>query len=458
MIRNIIARLEQFEGRAENETVVQDLNSMLPGMLLEQVAAIFLENINVFVMGFISTAAIAGVGQVNTLNNVLMNLFQAFAIGGTVIVSQHAGAGRNRQAANSAFSALLLGSAVSILITIGIYLFRSPLILLLFGDAEEEVIQNSIAYFNFTALTPPLWFLYFQCCGFMRGAGDTRRPMLISIALNVTSMILNLVFSLGMDLGVTGAALSYLLSVGLAAGISLAMVLRKSFLFRPRRPDSQLSPDIKRIGRISFPSAAENIMFNGSKLVIQIFVAGMGTTMISANSVFNSVNSIFNVPFMALYYLVVPVVSHCAGCGDREKTSHALQYVFRRGFVWSLPIAAAHLLLSVPGSYLFSRDTAVIKIAAVMLAIYAVAALFQNGSYILPNGFKTVGDANFSMVVSSVTAWIIRVFGTWFLGVRLGWGAYAIAVTQLLDIAVRSVIYQVRFRHGTWLKEFSPVK
>ena len=192
----------------------------------------------------------------------------------------------------------------------------------------------------------------------MRGAGDTRRPMLISIALNVTSMILNLVFSLGMDLGVTGAALSYLLSVGLAAGISLAMVLRKSFLFRPRRPDSQLSPDIKRIGRISFPSAAENIMFNGSKLVIQIFVAGMGTTMISANSVFNSVNSIFNVPFMALYYLVVPVVSHCAGCGDREKTSHALQYVFRRGFVWSRPIAAAH----------------------VMLAIYAVAALFQNGS------------------------------------------------------------------------------
>ena len=93
-----------------------------------------------------------------------------------------------------------------------------------------------------------------------------------------------------------------------------------------------------------------------------------------------------------------------------------------------------------------------------MLAIYAVAALFQNGSYILPNGFKTVGDANFSMVVSSVTAWIIRVFGTWFLGGRLGWGAYAIAVTQLLDIAVRSVIYQVRFRHGTWLKEFSPVK
>lgn len=108
-------RVECLEG---NEDTARELRAMLPGMLVEQVAAVFLELVNVFVSGFFSTAAMAGVGQINTVNSVLMNLFQAFAIGGTAIVSRHAGAARRKDAAESAFSALLLGVTVSIALTI----------------------------------------------------------------------------------------------------------------------------------------------------------------------------------------------------------------------------------------------------------------------------------------------------------------------------------------------------
>ena len=102
MATSLRARLNQFEGLAENQSAAQDLRKMLPGMLVEQVAAILLENVNVFVTGFISTAAIAGVGQINTVNSVLMNLFQAFAIGGTVLVAQNAGASRKKDASHAA--------------------------------------------------------------------------------------------------------------------------------------------------------------------------------------------------------------------------------------------------------------------------------------------------------------------------------------------------------------------
>ena len=154
---------------------------------------------------------------------------------------------------------------------------------------------------------------------------------------------------------------------------------------------------------------------------------------------------------MALYYLTIPVISRCAGEQDREKVNNALRYISRKTLVWSIPVALAHVLLSVPGAYIFSRDPEVIRIGAGMLAIYAVFALFQNGSFILPNGFKSVGDAKFAMVLSSATAWIIRVLGTWFLGVKLGWGAYAIALTQGVDSAVRACVYTIRYKQGTWL-------
>lgn len=448
-------KLDAFEGLAENESAAADLRGMLPGMLVEQVAAIFLENINVFVMGFISTAAIAGVGQINTLNSVLMNLFQAFAIGGTVLVAQHAGASRNREASQSAFSALVLGMAVSTLVTALIYLFHGEIVRLLFGSAASDVVENSILYFRYTALTPPLWFLYFQCCGFMRGAGDTSRPMAISIVLNVVSLLLNLIFSLGMHMGVQGAALSYLISVAVAAAASLAMVLRPDFAFRPSMGGAFSWGTLRRIAGIAVPSSIENLMFNGSRIIIQIFLAGMGKAMISANSVFTSVNGILNVPCMALYYLTVPVVSRYAGEGDPERVTRTLQYMVRKTLIWSIPVAAGHLVLAYPLSYLFSRDQEVIGIAVGMLAVYAVFAAMQHGSFILPNGFKAVGDARFAMVVSSATAWIIRVLGTWLLGVHLGWGAYAIALTQGIDSALRAVIYYVRYKRGTWLRYMS---
>lgn len=452
MIKKWHEALLRYEGQAENPAAAADLKNMMPGMLVEQIAAILLENINIFVMGFISTAAIAGVGQINTINSVLMNLFQAFAIGGTVLVGQYVGARKNRAASGAAFSALMLGGIVSLLITAGVWLFRENIVVFLFGQAEADVIENSLAYFKYTALTPPLWFLYFQCCGFMRSAGDTRRPMYVSIVLNVSSMVFNLLFALGMQLGVTGSALAYLISVGIAAALSLTMVLRKSFAFRPTKASGRvMADDLCKISGVAFPSSAENLMFNGSRIILQIFLAGMGKAMISANSVFNSVNGIFNVPVMALYYLTIPVISRCAGEQDREKVNNALRFISRKTLVWSIPVALAHILLGVPGAYIFTRDPAVIRIGAGMLAIYAIFALCQNGSFILPNGFKAVGDAKFAMVVSSFTAWAIRVLGTWILGVKLGWGAYAIALTQGIDSAVRAYVYMIRYRRETWL-------
>lgn len=285
----------------------------------------------------------------------------------------------------------------------------------------------------------------------MRGAGDTRRPMVVSVALNALSLILNMVFSLGLGMGVRGAALSYLLSVAAAAAASLAMVLRTGFAFRPSMDRGDFSwRALERIAAIAFPSAVENLMFNGSRIIIQIFLAGMGAAMISANSVFNSVNGILNVPCMALYYLTVPVVSRYAG--DRKQAAGALRYMARKTQIWSIPVALGHLVLGYPLSYLFSRDPEVLYIAAGMLAAYAVFAAMQHGSFILPNGFKAVGDANFAMVISSLTAWIIRVGGTWLLGVRFGWGAYAIALTQGLDSAFRALVYYARYKSGTWLR------
>ena len=70
--------------------VRRDMRVMLPGMLIEQVAATLLDNINIVVMGFIGNEATAGVSQVSTINNTMMIVVQFFAMGGTALVAQAA--------------------------------------------------------------------------------------------------------------------------------------------------------------------------------------------------------------------------------------------------------------------------------------------------------------------------------------------------------------------------------
>ena len=438
--------------KTEETMIREELQMMLPGMIAEQVAAVLLDNINVIVMGFIGRAALAGVSQISTVNNTLMIVFQSFALGGTALAARCAGAKKKEEASRVAGSALALGTGLGILVTLLLFAFRGQVVRLLFGAAEKDVIENSLRYFRWTLFAPPLWFLYFQCCGFMRSSGDTKRPMFVSIFINILSMALNLILTFGMKMGVTGSALSYVLSVLGGAMLALFLVFQKSFYMRPKLcAEGKLFLRIKEISGIGLPSAVENFAFNGTKLVVQVFIAGMGTVVISANQVFNSASGLLMIPFLSVNALTMPLLGRCIGRGNKKTIRRGLLYLYEEARFAAIWTGAAHLLLAFPAAYLFSRDLQVLPAAVQMIMIYGLFALFMPGCFILPNGFKAAGDARYPMVYSSLSAWIIRVIGMWILGVKLGWGIYAIVITQGVDHISRCLAYRRRFAGDKWL-------
>lgn len=435
--------------------VRRDMRVMLPGMLIEQVAATLLDNINIVVMGFIGNEATAGVSQVSTINNTMMIVVQFFAMGGTALVAQAAGAGDSREGRRVAGDAIALGTVLSLAAALLLFLLRVPLINLMFGAAEDSVVANSLMYYQFTSLAPPLWFIYFQCCGFMRSCGDTKRPMAVSIVTNVLSIALNLLLTFALDLGIRGSAMSYLFSVAGGATLALALVVRPGFVMRPvLKADGSTASRMRSIASIGLPSSVENFMFNGTKLVIQVFIAGMGTTVISANQVFNSASNIMLIPFMSVNYLTTPVVGRCAGREGVSGLTDCLQYLHDRARTVAIFTGLAHIALALPAAYIFSRDSATVRLAVQMLVIYSLFSPFMPGCFIFPNGFKAVGDARYPMYYSTLSAWFVRVCGTWLMGVMLGWGTTAIVLTQGLDHISRCIAYTRRFKSGRWLEGF----
>ena len=66
--------------------------SLYPSILVEQTSSALLGIVNTIVMGMVSTAALAGVGQINSLNTVIFQFFNSLSLGGTVMVAQGMGA------------------------------------------------------------------------------------------------------------------------------------------------------------------------------------------------------------------------------------------------------------------------------------------------------------------------------------------------------------------------------
>ena len=225
---------------SEDRELMAQQKRLYPAVFVDQTSAMLLGLVNVAVTGTISSAALAGVGQVNTINNVIVYFFNNYAMGGNVMVAQNIGAGNSKGVKKSASQSLVLGLLFSLMVTAVIFLGRVPLLYALYGAAEADVMRYSIEYFTISVLATPMWFVYYQCVGVFRSAGDTRTPMKIGILMNAINIVLSYLFVIVMDLGPAGAGYSMIAAVSAAAVMGLVKIfsptsrvcIRGEFSFR----------------------------------------------------------------------------------------------------------------------------------------------------------------------------------------------------------------------------------
>ena len=123
-------------------------------------------------------------------------------------------------------------------------IFCKPLLRLVFGAVEEDVMNGAVRYFLITVIAYPFLALFDVGAAFYRAGGNFRFPMMISVISNTMNIAGNAILIFGLGMGVAGAALSILFSRIFAAGIVLfylrkpqqVIVLRDYFKIRPDMP------------------------------------------------------------------------------------------------------------------------------------------------------------------------------------------------------------------------------
>ena len=143
-----------------------------------------------------------------------------FAMAATTLVGQGLGAKDKRRAEGDGYLAFYIGMVLMLVMGIAFILFARPLVS--FFTDEPEVIEMAVTPLRLIGIVQPFLAAAMIFAGALRGAGETRAPMLVNgINVWVVRVPLTLLFTQVFTWGLTGAWIA----------MSIDLVIRGSLLF-----------------------------------------------------------------------------------------------------------------------------------------------------------------------------------------------------------------------------------
>lgn len=428
---------------------------LLIPLIIEQMLNSLMGMVDTLMVSRVGAEAISAVSLVDSINNLVLQVFAAMAAGAAIICSQYLGR-KDEKGCNDAAKQIVLTVVVisSVIMIIGVG-FRKPLLHLIFGSVEEAVMTNAQMYFLITALSYPFIALFQAGAAFYRACGNSKFTMKTALIANVANIVGNTLFIFVLQMGAAGAAVSTLISRALCAFVVFYALRKPGYAIQIKnyfsiRPDLNL---IVKILAIGVPSGIENGMFQFGKLAIQSTVSSLGTAAIAAQAmtiIFENVNGMAAV---GIGIGLMTVVGQSIGAGRQEEAKY---YIVKLAGYAEIAMIISCILV-----YIAARPVTVLAgmseestalCMQMILAITIVKPLLWVPSFTPPNGLRAAGDVRFSMITATLTMWLCRVALSIFLMRVVKTGPIGVWYGMFADWGVRGVIFTIRFVRGKWLR------
>lgn len=357
----------------------------------------------------IGVVALAGVGAALNVLFIIMAALSSLSVGASVLVAQAIGAGNAARASHVAGQALIWGIALSLPITLAGLLFAEPVVAL-YGMAPDATAVAA-EYLMISAAGIPVLALMLIGGSVLRGAGDSRTPMVITALANVLNLIASwgLIYGhLGMPaLGVAGSAWGTLIARVAGAALFLIILLRVSPRVRigrrgTWRPRWGTAREVLWLGA---PAALEEIIIITSFAALTPIVVGLGTVALAAHRVALNVLSLSFMPGIGFSLATTALVGQAIGAGRADEARAVTNVAMRWAILWMGGLGVLFILFAPHLVGIFSGDPELIAIGATAVQVVALAQPLWAGTFVIGGALRGIGDTRTPMVVSGVLGW-----------------------------------------------------
>ena len=254
----------------------QSIFFALPIMLSSILQLLFNAADTIVVGRFAGSQALAAVGSVGSLNNLIISLFIGLSVGANVLVARFTGSREHKNVSETVHTAVLLSLVGGVFLTIVGFVLARPLLHMM--GSPDDVIDLAVLYVRILFLGMPVQMLYNFCAAVLRAVGDTKRPLYFLTVAGVINVILNLIFVIVFHMSVAGVALATIISQAVSALLvthSLMLMDGPTRLNLRRLHFNRRM--LRAIIRIGLPAGIQSSVFSFSNVVIQSSVNSFGS-------------------------------------------------------------------------------------------------------------------------------------------------------------------------------------
>ncbi|XOV88975.1 MAG: MATE family efflux transporter [Pseudomonadota bacterium] len=394
----------------------QGIQTQTPSRLtvLQVAWPIILSNLSTPLLGLVDTAVIGNLGDAALIGAIAIGamifsfLYWGFGflrMGTTGLVAQALGADDPTEVVASFYRALLVAAGIGV----ALFCLQLPLATLAFRliDGSSAVESAAETYFFIRILGAPLSLANLAIAGLLLGQQHTRALLFIQLLLNGTNILLDLVFVVGLGLGVAGVAAATVIAEAVAFVAGMMMVLRSL-----QATGASLTLPISRLQDASalrrMFSVNRDIMIRTLCLIFAFawFTnqgAKAGDTVLAANAILMQFVS-FSAFFLDGFALAAEtLVGNAVGARSRNRLDAAIRYSTELALATALLLTLLLILFAPHAITLLTNVPEVRLAAAAFLPWAALAPLVSVWCYQLDGifiGATRTAEMRNAMIVS----------------------------------------------------------
>ena len=424
-------------------------------VIFENILQTLLSTTDILFASKLNNDAIAAIGATNLIMNIYISLFTFIGVGTTVLIARNIGANKVDKANEVVKQSIILSVLIGISLGVLNSIFSKQL--LVFLGITPNVLKYAIPYFKAVSIPSLFLCLSMTLGSSLRGAGDTKKPMLAGIIANISNIILNYILMFGVlnfhGLGILGSGLATTIARIISSAILLIYFFNGTTILKiDLKSKWTLDRSILRfICKIGGPAGIEKFIMRIGQLIYGFIIISLGTQSYVAHNIAGTIESYSYLPAMGFAVVASTMVGQNLG---KNNPLEAKRYALISNVLSTIFMGCIGIIFFIIAPSITKEFTLNVGTQNLVISIVRIIALFQpllSLTFVISSALQGASDTKFPMYLTFIGIWGIRIVLGYTFAIIFNLGLIGIWIAYSIDISFRGIILLIRFLKGKWI-------
>ena len=345
------------------------------------------------------TAQVAAVSVVGPVFSILAAVATMLGAGGSAIIARCFGAGEIEQGKACASLCFWTGIGLGIVTAIPLILVRKPLLDAL--GATSEISPYAERYLVILAAGAPFLILANSMAMLVRSEGAVKEGLVGNLLGTLVNLILDPLFILVWNFGVSGAAAASVLGNVMATLWYLGYIVRQGKVLTLRLRLALKKPQILgNIIALGLPNGISSLLAGFASSFSNNLLAGYGTAAIAAMAAAGKTTMLIGMATMALCMGCQPLLAYSFGAGDTKRLRTLLKDLFFLTIVFGTIAGGACYLGRNALIGMFLQENTAFELGTQLVLFLVLGSPVIGLTYLVTNYLQAIDQAGGAVVIS----------------------------------------------------------